>query len=462
MKYLVEILNKLEFENKEYEYKLKLDSNLDKIEKWAKTIAAFSNCIGGIIFVGVNNDGVAVGLSKKEIDETKKLVLKTIDRYIFPHVEVEFKIYKIDEFLYVLGINVEYVNEIVIFKAGDYNEKVYVRENGSSVPASISRILKMGKRKFGIDSQILNEQYQKNKFKTYNDLAKRYRFDKKEPTVELLISNEVINKDGRITQGLKMFSDDYKNDDTLLVCRLWNGYDKGVNEVLDIKELKGSLSYVFNETIKFVSRNSRSGFIKMSNGGRLDTLSYPEIAIREAVVNAIAHRDYSIEGTQIDVDIYKDRLEITSPGSWLLDRKVSEFDLRHIPSIRRNKIICNCFQSIGLMEKSGSGIKKIVDCYKDFKVPKLEGNDDFFIITLFDILADQKENDILQTKYDEIILKFCDGVARSREEIQQYIGYSSRGHFMSDILKPLMEKGLIIQTAPSKSKNQKYLTKNNR
>ncbi len=282
-----------------------------------------------------------------------------------------------------MGINVEYANEIVIFKAGDYNEKVYVRENGSSVPASVSRILKMGKRKFGIDSQILNEQYQKNKFKTYNDLAKRYRLDKKEPTVELLMSNEVVNKDGRITQGLKMFSDDYKNDDTLLVCRLWNGYDKGTNEALDIKELKGSLSYVFNETIKFVFRNSRSGFIKMSNGGRLDTLSYPEIAIREAVVNAIAHRDYSIEGTQIDVDIYKNRLEITSPGSWLLDRKVSEFDLRHIPSIRRNKIICNCFQSIGLMEKSGSGIKKIVDCYKDFKEPKLEGNDDFFIITLF-------------------------------------------------------------------------------
>ncbi len=66
MKYLVEILDKLKFENEEYEYKLKLDSDLGKIEKWAKTIAAFSNCIGGVIFVGVNNDGVAVGLLKKK------------------------------------------------------------------------------------------------------------------------------------------------------------------------------------------------------------------------------------------------------------------------------------------------------------------------------------------------------------------------------------------------------------
>lgn len=459
MKYLVEILNQLEFENEECEYKLRLESDTDKIEKWAKTIVAFSNCIGGIIFVGVNDDGIAVGLSKKEIDYTKRLVLRTIDRYIFPHVEVKFEVYKIDEFLYVLGIKVEYTNEVVIFKVGDYNEKVYIRENGSSVPASVSRILKMGKRKLGIDSQVLNEQYQKNKFKMYNNLAKRYRLDKKEPTIELLISNEVVNKDGRVTQGLKMFSDEYNSDDTLLVCRLWNGYDKGVNEALDIKELKGSLSYIFDETIKFISRNSRSGFVKMSNGSRLDTLSYPEIAIREAIVNAIAHRDYSIEGTQIDVDIYKDRLEITSPGSWLLDKKASEYDLSHVPSIRRNKIICNCFQSIGLMEKSGSGIKKIVDSYTNFKKPELDGNDDFFVITLFDILADKKDNDVLESKYDEMILDFCDGIARSREEIQQHIGYSSRGHFMVDVLKPLIEKGLIIRTAPLKSRSQKYLTK---
>ena len=205
MKYLVEILDKLEFENKEYEYKFELETEIDKIEKWAKSIVAFSNCMGGIIFVGVNDDGVAVGLNKKEIDNTKILVLRTINRYIFPHVEVAFEIFKIDELLYVLGIKVDYVNEIVIFKTGDYNEKVYVRENGSSVPASVSKILKMGKRKLGIDNQILKVQYQKNKFKMYNNLAKRYRLDKKEPTIEILMSNEVVNKDGRITQGLNVF-----------------------------------------------------------------------------------------------------------------------------------------------------------------------------------------------------------------------------------------------------------------
>ena len=457
MKYLIEIIDEINFEDKEYEFKIKLDSEVDKIEKWAKTIVAFANTIGGTIFVGVNDEGIAVGLSKTDIDDTKRLVLKSIDRYIFPHIDIDFEIYETCETKYILVIRVEYINELIIFRSGDYNEKVYIRENGSTVVATVAKILRIGKRKLGIDDQIINEQYSRNRYKIFNLLATKYRLDNKEPSFENLISEEIINKDGRIKQGLKMFADDYNSDDTLLVLRLWNGYDKGIDEVLDKKELKGSIAIIFEESLKFILRNSRSGFIKASNGARLDTLSYPLIALREALVNALAHRDYSIDGTQIDIDIYKDRLEITSPGSWLLDKRASNYDLEHIPSVRRNKILCNCFEMIGLMEKSGSGFKKILRSYEQFKKPLIDENEDYFVITLFDILADQREVNNRTSKYDTEILNFCDGIARSREEIQLYIGYSSRRHFMNNILKPLLDKGLIMQTAPSKSKNQKYI-----
>lgn len=80
------------------------------------------------------------------------------------------------------------------------------------------------------------------------------------------------------------------------------------------------------------------------------------------------------------------------------------------------------------------------------------------MITLFDILADKKDVDYSGSKYEDLILDFCNDIARSREEIQEFLGYSSRSHFMSDVMKPLIEKGLIVQTAPSKSRNQKYLT----
>lgn len=190
--------------------------------------------------------------------------------------------------------------------------------------------------------------------------------------------------DGRITEGLKMFSVSFDSDETLAVCRLWNGFDKGSNEVIDKKEFKGCLCDVFINIMDFISRNSRSGFVKNDDGSRLDTFSYPEIVLREAVVNALAHRDYSIDGTQVDVDIFKDRLVITSPGGWLLPKKPDEYSLDSIPSVRRNKTICRCFEMAGLMERSGSGLRKIYNVYKKlkFKEPDLNDQHDFFLITL--------------------------------------------------------------------------------
>lgn len=461
MKYIVELIDTSIFENKDCEYKLMLDSNQEKVEKWAKSLVGFSNSEGGILFVGVNNDGLAIGLEREEIDSTKNLVLKIINRNIFPHIEVTFSTIECDKGKFVLLIYVPLSVEIVIYKSGDYNEKVYVREDGATIPASIHQIISMGKRKLGIDGTLLNRQYKKTDFKTYNRLAIKYREDGIEPTEEYLISKEILNKDGRITQGFEMFSDNYIGDDTLISCRLWNGYDKGFNEVIDKKEFSGSISKTFIEVIDFVKRNTRSGFIKRANGSRLDTTSYPELSFREALVNAIAHRDYSISGTQIDIDIYKDRMEITSPGGWLLSKKPTEYRLDKIPSVRRNKTICNCFEAVGLMEKIGSGLRKIYNQYKELngKEPQLYDEGDFFVIVLYDLLYNEDSSFIEFGKYDKEILEFCTESARSREEIQKHIGYLSKSHFLNDILKPLVKSGNLLITAPSKSKNVKYITK---
>lgn len=448
------------FENREHEYKLKLESNSEKVEKWAKTIAGFANTYGGYIFVGVSNDGDTVGLKKNEVDETKILVLKTINRFIFPHVQVVFSVLPCKEEKYILSIWTDFVDEMVIYKSGDFSEKVYVREDSSTIPATISQILAMGKRKLGIDRQLLNVQYEVKNFSKFIHLAALYRKDGEKPTEKLLISKEVIGQDGRLMQGLRMFSDDFDSDETLAVCRLWSGYDKGSDEVIDKKEFQGNLCDVFTNIMDFVKRNSRSGFIKQKDGSRLDTFSYPEDALREAVVNALAHRDYSIEGTQVDVDIFKDRLVITSPGKWLLSKKPFEYSLDTIPSVRRNKIICTCFEIVGLMEKSGSGLRKIYNVYKglNFREPTLDDQHDYFLITLYDLLSEKDRSIATITKYDDQILSFCKDMARSREEIQNHIGIKSRSYFTLKILKPLLESGFLEVTANGKSKNSKYIT----
>lgn len=149
----------------------------------------------------------------------------------------------------------------------------------------------------------------------------------------------------------------------------------------------------------------------------------------------------------------------TSPGGWLLPKKPDEYNLDSIPSIRRNKTICRCFEMVGLMERNGSGLKKIYNVYKKlkFKEPQLNDQHDYSLITLYDMLGEKNNSVIINGKYDEAILVFCNGVAHSREEIQAHIGYKSRSHFMSNVLKPLLESGALKTTANSKSKHIKYI-----
>ena len=456
---LYELIPSADFEDLDLECKAKLNKEEDRIEKWAKNLSAFSNSGEGHLFVGVDDELNVFGLDRKEIDATKNLVLLVIDRHIFPHIKVFFKEINLQNDKFLLDILIPSYPEIVCFRNGDYNEKVYIRENGASVPANIAQILMLGKRKFGTDVKIMDRTYEKKDFTRFLSLAKKYRKDENEPTKEDLITLEVIAEDGRIKEGLYMFSDEYDSDDSLLVCRLWNGYDKGTSEAIDKKEFKGPLGDTFINAMNFIKRNSSSGFIKLEDGSRLNTYAYPELALREIIVNAIAHRDYSIPHTQIDIDIYKDRLEVSSPGSWLLAASPEHYSLYKIPSIRRNKIICGCFEAAGLMEQSASGLKKVADIYKNLptKTPFLENEKDYFIVTLYNLLFDGSEKAITINKYQDEIISFCKGIARTREEIQNHLGVQSRTYLTTTILKPLIEKGLIKRTAPSKSPNVKYV-----
>lgn len=92
---------------------------------------------------------------------------------------------------------------------------------------------------------------------------------------------------------------------------------------------------------------------------------YPTKAVREALVNAIIHRDYQILGSEIHVDMYDDRLEITSPGGMVDGSQIQDLDLTKIPSLRRNTIISDVFNRLHFMERRGSGLTRIVESYSD-------------------------------------------------------------------------------------------------
>ena len=439
-----------------YEYKAVL--NPDHPIKWAKTLIGFANDKGGIMFVGVSNEGEAFGINLSEIDKTKLLISRTNDRHIFPHVKITYMMRSVDDNAerFVLAVKVTAAESVIRYREGDYNETVFVKGDGNATPATPEEIISLSKRKYGVDQETSEIEYQEKLWTEYLELCKIYRQDQSVPTVKELQNEEIVSKDGYAKSGFLMFSDDYDQDDTLICCRLWKGKNK-TGLVLDSSRLRGSLSRVFVNALNFIERNTKTGWNKTESGGREEVRSYPKEAIREALVNAIAHRDYSIAGTQIDVDIYSDRIEIVSPGSWLLPRNYNEYPIGTIPSIRRNSIIAACLDVANLMERGGTGFQTMIEAYKNSPEelqPVVSIYPGFLNLRLYDRLYQGEIIEInlegLDDKEKVISLLKMEG-PKTVKELQEALNYRSRSFFLNTVINPLMEEGKIYRDGKPKS-----------
>jgi predicted HTH transcriptional regulator len=121
---------------------------------------------------------------------------------------------------------------------------------------------------------------------------------------------------------------------------------------------------------------------KKTGNGRIEMPDYPYEAVHEAIVNALVHRDYMIQGSEIHIDIYDDRLEIVSPGGMPDGKRIQDLNIADIFSIRRNPVICDIFSRLWLMERRGSGLNKIIDEYPAEMMPSFRSTEQSFIVTL--------------------------------------------------------------------------------
>ena len=121
---------------------------------------------------------------------------------------------------------------------------------------------------------------------------------------------------------------------------------------------------------------------KKTGTGRVDMPDYPSESVHESIVNALVHRDYMIQGSEIHVDMYDDRLEIVSPGGMPDGKRIQDLNINDVSSIRRNPIICDMFSRLKLMERRGSGLRKIIDRYPENITPSFRSTEQSFIVTL--------------------------------------------------------------------------------
>ncbi len=179
-----------------------------------------------------------------------------------------------------------------------------------------------------------------------------------------MISFNIMDEQGRLTNAGALLADDSPIRHSRLFCTRWNGLDKGSSRIdtLDEGEYSGSVISLIENGEASIKRNSRLMWRKTANS-REEMPEYVERSYHEALINAIAHRDYLVNGSEVHIDIFDDRLEIYSPGGMMDGTLIQNIDPFTVPSKRRNPALADILERLGYMERKGSGFKKIINGY---------------------------------------------------------------------------------------------------
>lgn len=234
---------------------------------------------------------------------------------------------------------------------------------------------------------------------------------------------------------------------------------------VDNKRINGTIAEMVEETVSFCKRNMKvKTIINADTGKRLDITEYPVKAIREAVLNAVIHRDYSAhtEGTPIQLNMFKDRLEIHSPGNLYGRMTVDQLGVAK-PDLR-NPALAVMTESLTGAENRYSGIPTIRREMKNYglREPVFEDRRNEFVVTLYNNTEeDRKEHDQgINLEDDSIEMKILDYCRepKQRAEIAEMLGIKTVFYVMDRYIVPLLEQGKLAMTIPEKpkSKLQRY------
>lgn len=334
-------------ENEVCEFKSEYTDNI------IKTVIAFANTDGGKILVGYNDDGIPVGL--KDIDDCYTRVTNSIRDTISPDITM-FTKYSVNEQDKTIEIIVsEGTNKPYFLKSkGMRPEGVYIRQGASSAPASIDKIrqmIKLSEKDTFEDGRALNQNL--HFIEAENEFAiKNVNFSK-----EKYVSLGIINSDDELYTNLAtLLSDECEH--TIKVA-VFEGNDKKIFK--DRKEFTGSLFKQLRTCYDYLELCNHTA-ATFEGLDRIDREDYPASALREALLNALVHRDYAFSGS-IMINIFDDKIEFVSLGG-LVSGLLKEDILRGV-SQTRNKKLANVFYRLKHIEAYGTGIQRIFDLYAE-------------------------------------------------------------------------------------------------
>ncbi len=431
----------MNFETENIEFKQQFTEDL------YKEVIAFANTDGGVIYIGINNNGEAVGIDN--VDENYTRITNGIRDAVMPDVTMFVK-YTIQE------------NKVVKITVGEGSYKpyylkskglkpsgVFVRQGTSTAPASPEQIRTMIKESDGDTFEAMRSMDQSLTFKSAKEAFARYDVDFAKskyralgithPTEEIYTNLALIISDQCAhTTKIAVFGDDSNT------------------EFRDSKEFGGSVFKQLDDAYSYLSLcNKKMATFKGLE--RIEKADYPDAALREALLNALVHRDYSFSGSVI-INVNDNEMEFISIGGLLPG--LSPEDIRSGISQPRNKNLAAIFHRLHLIESYGTGIRKIYNLYaKCSSQPRIEVTQNTFKIILPNMNRLQEQNNEVKknaaiSAQKQTILDFIDeNGSISEAQIMELLGVKKTRAY--GIAKEMCAEGLI--KANGRGATKKYM-----
>jgi ATP-dependent DNA helicase RecG len=427
-------LYQMRYEDENVEFKAAYSDSI------LKEVIGFANAGGGIIYVGYNHEGQPVGLD--DLDQCLLEITNSIRDNILPDATMHVK-YEVDEATGTIKMIItEGLHKPYYFKSkGMKPEGVYIRQGASSAPTSMEQIRQLIK---AADQDIYEEYRSLNQNLEFSAAEKEFQTRKVDFSKEKFVGLGIVNaSDGLYTNLAMLLSD---NCEFSIKAAVFDGMTKQIFK--DRKEFFGSVFKQLRDTYEYLELCNR---VRATFSGldRIDEKDYPEDAFREALLNAIVHRDYTYSGSII-INVYDDRMEFVSIGG--LVKGLTEKDIRAGISQTRNQNLAKVFYRLRLIEAYGTGIQRIFSSYPEETPPQIGTTENTFTMVLpnrnhlrpyGELKSDQPavKEDGLSYQFEAVIEYLKGHGALAEADLQDLLGVKRTRAYL--IAKQMQTAGLI-------------------
>lgn len=422
----------------------------NKVKEITEEICAFSNASGGTILIGVNDDNTIEGVT---FNNAKRSALQNSINEITPTLHCEVYTFEIENKEVIVievpsGENKPYVLSGAIYvRQGPNSQKLTTVEEMRDFFQQADRIYydEAPCKAIDITKDISDENI--TQFRQLAGLSTTV-------SNEQVFNNlKLITKNGFLKNGATLFfaqNPEHFFEKAVIRCIAFDGIDK--RYIIDDKIMTGSLYQQYLQAMNWLKTklNVRYDIEGVGSQPRREFWEIPETVFKEAIINALAHRDYYDKGARITIEVFNDRVEVSNPGGLISGIPKNEFGKR---SLSRNPLIFGLFERIRMVEQIGSGISRMRNLMQDADLTLPEFNTDgIFSVTFrrpfnFDKWVDKWVDNLTDNRVN-IIKAIHENNKVSKKELQEKVGISATA--IDNNLDVLKNLGLVERVGSAK------------